>query len=93
MKKIQILLLAVLVVNGLVVQAATITWDGEGGDDNWSTAANWSTDTVPSASDGVVFAGASPTTVNNDLVGAAFGSAIWNAININSASAYTLSGN
>ncbi|MGE4490170.1 MAG: hypothetical protein AB7E95_11570 [Kiritimatiellales bacterium] len=93
MKKMEILFLAVLFMSESIVQAATITWDGEGEDANWSTAANWSTDKVPSASDGVVFAGASPTTVNNDLVGAAFGAAIWNAININSASAYTLSGN
>ena len=27
--------------------AATRTWDGGGGDNNWSTAANWSSDTVP----------------------------------------------
>ncbi|MGE4490227.1 MAG: hypothetical protein AB7E95_11860 [Kiritimatiellales bacterium] len=77
----------------IITQAATITWDGEGGDANWSTAANWSTDTVPSSSDGVKFAGTSPTTVNNDLVGAAFGAAIWNAIDIDSTSAYTLNGN
>lgn len=40
-------------------EAATITWDGGGGDNDWSTAANWSTDTVPGSGDYVVFDGTS----------------------------------
>ena len=38
-------------------------WDAGGGDDNWNTAANWNTDTVPGASDDVVI-GASHTVTN-----------------------------
>lgn len=30
-----------------VASAATVTWDGEGADNNWSTATNWSGDAVP----------------------------------------------
>lgn len=41
------------------VKAASYTWDGGGGDNNWSTAANWSSDTVPGASDIAVFDGTS----------------------------------
>ena len=42
--------------------AATVTWDGEGSDNNWSTATNWSADTVPSNGDTLVF----PTSVDAD---------------------------
>ena len=35
----------------------TIYWVGAGGDNNWSTTANWSTGAVPTASDDVVFDG------------------------------------
>ncbi|MFN8104270.1 MAG: Calx-beta domain-containing protein [Acidimicrobiia bacterium] len=31
--------------------ACTVTWDGGGGNGRWDTAANWSTDALPSASD------------------------------------------
>ena len=34
--------------------AGTATWDGEGGDDSWNTAANWDPDGVPGAGDDVV---------------------------------------
>lgn len=37
------------------VNAATRTWDGGGGDNNWSTCANWSTDTCPVSVDTVIF--------------------------------------
>ncbi|MGE3316321.1 MAG: beta strand repeat-containing protein, partial [Planctomycetaceae bacterium] len=37
----------------------TITWDGGGTTTNWSDAANWSTNTVPTATDDVVFDGTS----------------------------------
>jgi hypothetical protein len=37
--------------------AFTYTWDGGGGDANWNTAANWSTDTVPTATDVALFDG------------------------------------
>ena len=35
--------------------AATRTWDGGGGDDNFNTAANWSGDAVPTTGDDIVF--------------------------------------
>ncbi|MFH1022688.1 MAG: FN3 associated domain-containing protein, partial [Planctomycetota bacterium] len=41
------------------VFAASRTWDGGGGDDNWTTAGNWSADTVPGSSDTVTFDGTS----------------------------------
>ncbi len=39
--------------------AATRTWDGGGVTNNWSEAANWSSDTVPIAGDTAVFDGTS----------------------------------
>ncbi len=39
--------------------AATRTWDGGGATNNWSEAANWSSDTVPIAGDTAVFDGTS----------------------------------
>jgi autotransporter-associated beta strand protein len=35
--------------------AATVSWDGGGGNVNWSTAANWSTNTIPADTDDLVF--------------------------------------
>ncbi len=55
-------------MNAQHVHAATITWDGEGGDNNWSTAANWSGDTIPGASDDVVFDGTSTKDSTQDIV-------------------------
>lgn len=47
-----------LLVIFFVVSSATvksqITWDGDGGDGLWSTAANWSSDVVPGAADNVL---------------------------------------
>lgn len=34
--------------------AATISWDGGGGNNKWETAANWSTNTLPGAGDSVI---------------------------------------
>lgn len=39
--------------------AVTITWDGGGADNNWSTAENWSGDTIPGSSDIAYFDGTS----------------------------------
>lgn len=49
--------------------AATRTWDGGGADNQWSTAANWSGNIVPTAADDVVF---DATSVKNATVDAAF---------------------
>ena len=37
------------------VDAAALTWDGGGGDNNWSTCANWTSDTCPVSGDTVTF--------------------------------------
>lgn len=52
--------------------AAVVTWDGEGADNNFSTATNWSGDTVPVNGDSLTFDMSVLTqseTLNNDLVG------------------------
>ena len=48
-------LLAFLLATAARVDAATRTWDGGGADTNWSTPANWSSDTLPVAGDTVTF--------------------------------------
>ncbi|MFH1253433.1 MAG: hypothetical protein V1664_03845, partial [Candidatus Uhrbacteria bacterium] len=59
------------------VQAAsadTHTWDGGGGDNNWSTCANWDqTDTCPISTDSVVFDG---TSTKASTIDAGFGGTI-----------------
>lgn len=54
------------------VFAATVTWDGGGGDDNFSTGANWVGDAAPVAGDDLVFDNDTvdfdSETPNNDLV-------------------------
>lgn len=42
-----------------ISHAATVTWDGGGADNNWSTDENWSGDSAPGSSDDVVFDGTS----------------------------------
>jgi hypothetical protein len=39
--------------NGIEIFAATVTWDGGGGNFTWQTAANWSGDILPGANDDV----------------------------------------
>lgn len=46
--------------------AATITWDGGGVDELWSTANNWSGNYVPNATDTVVFSASSTKSVTID---------------------------
>lgn len=69
---------AILSVSSLFVlvapaaHAANVTWDGGGADLNFSTAANWSADTLPVDGDVLVFdinGLTSTITLNNDLVG------------------------
>ncbi len=50
----------------LKVSAAVITWDRGGGNDNWSTCANWSGDTCPGSSDIATFDSTSNTSSNVD---------------------------
>ncbi len=62
------LMFAFLFLTFQTVNAATRTWDGGGADNNWSTAANWSGDVVPTSADEVVFDG---TSTKNSAVDAA----------------------
>ncbi len=48
-------------------EAATRTWDGGGGDENWSTLANWSDDTLPTSADSVVFSATSTKNCHIDV--------------------------
>jgi autotransporter-associated beta strand protein len=82
--------LAMALLAGLpaLASAATFTWDGGGGDNNWSTAANWVGDAAP-PNDGtadIVLAGSTRITPNVD--------AAWNikSLTFNGSSAFTLSG-
>ncbi len=63
--------LAALTLATLPATAATAanTWDGGGGDDSWSTAANWDDDTVPTFPAALAFGGAARLTPSNDLSG------------------------
>ncbi|GHC03491.1 PEP-CTERM sorting domain-containing protein [Cerasicoccus arenae] len=45
--KIPVLTAAAILAGSLSTQAATISWDGGGGDNLWFTPTNWDTDTVP----------------------------------------------
>ena len=67
----------------------TRTWDGGGGADaNWTTAANWAYDVAPVAGDTLVFAGATPSTVNNNFTAGT----IFDSITFNTGG-FTVSGN
>ncbi len=54
-----------------LASAAVVSWDGDGADNNWSTAANWSSDTLPVDGDSLTFDLALASSVlesmNNDL--------------------------
>lgn len=69
------------------VQAATRTWDGEGNDNNWSTALNWSANTVPTSADAVVF---SNTSTKDSTVDATYSGTV-TTFNINSGYTGTVS--
>lgn len=50
-----IITLAMLTLSTLTLHSATVTWDGGASDGgNWNSAANWSSDGVPSVTDDVV---------------------------------------
>ncbi len=55
-----------LFAHPLPARAAALTWDGGGADNNWSTCANWTTDTCPAAGDTVTFNGTSTKSVTID---------------------------
>lgn len=62
-------LLFAFISQTICAAAATRVWDGGGADDNWSTAANWSGDAVPTNADDVVF---NQTAVKNAIIDTAF---------------------
>lgn len=84
---VQRLILVFGLVGGLTTRAATYTWDGGGGDDNWSTAANWNN--TLTTGNALVFAGTTRLTNTNDLSGYTFTSITFN----NTAGAFVLGGN
>ena len=49
------------------LSAATCTWTGLGADDRWSTAANWSSNMVPTAIDSVLFDGTGTSDCSVDV--------------------------
>ena len=72
-------ILVVVIGAFLPAAAATVTWTGNGADDNWSTGANWG-GTAPVAGDALVFAGTTRLTPNNDLTAStSFSSITFNA--------------
>lgn len=73
----------------LSVSAQSATWNGGGGDNNWSTALNWG-GTAPVAGDALFFGGSvRPTAVNNLAADTSFNGITFNA----GADPFTLSGN
>lgn len=74
-KLLQYFIFSAIFIAGLLffapqkAHAAVRTWDGGGGDNNWSTAANWSDDTIPTGADTARF---DATSVKNATVDASF---------------------
>src|SRR6185369_10327211 len=70
--------------------AAPSTWNGQGGDNNWSTGLNWSGGMAPTAGSLLVFAGLTRLTPFNDLPA---GTAVTGLTFAPTAGAFTLGGN
>lgn len=82
------LCLAMLLPSALT-QAADLTWNGGGGDNNWGTGLNWG-GTAPLAGDSLSFSGSTRlTSVNNLTADTRFAGITFNS----GAGAFTLSGN
>jgi len=77
------------------LQASGIVWDGGGGDNNWSTGANWVGDSVPGGTDNVVFNATSnkPCTVNTSATVANFSIVEGSTITITASANLTVTGN
>ena len=74
-------------------QLLSITWNGQGGDNLWSTGANWVGGVAPAANEDLVFSGSTRTATQNDL-SYTFHSLAFNAGNFSVAgNAVSLSGN
>jgi autotransporter-associated beta strand protein len=75
--------------------AANVTWDGGGGASNifWSTASNWSSDTLPTSIDTIRFSGTSVANNNDFATGTAFSGLTFNGVSNLTSSAFNLTGN
>src|SRR5215217_3426644 len=62
-------LLAGAMTSALILASTSdaATWDGGGGDGNWTTAANWASDTAPIAGDLLQFGGTTNLLTNNNF--------------------------
>ena len=70
--------------------ASAQTWDGGGGDNNWTTGANWDGNVAPVANASLIFAGSTRTNAVNDFTAGT----VFNLIRFDgAASPFTLSGN
>jgi len=80
--------------NVQLASAASLTWDGSTGDNKFSTAANWSTNTVPTTGDVVTFDSSIITTsefISNDIPSLSLGGI--NYIGESATGQYSLLGN
>ena len=87
-------LILVIIFGTALCAAAQVTWDGGGGNANWSSAANWVGDVAPAGSAGsATFSGSVRTTNINDLSGLSFSSLTFNNSDWSvSGNTFTLSG-
>jgi len=89
--KSSLLIVALLMASLPASYAATSTWSGLGGDNNWNTAGNWNALPVP-PSDNLIFTGTTQTTTNNNFAA----DSTFTGINFNNTStggSFTLAGN
>jgi len=82
-----IILLLLPLLTSQNANALALTWDGGGADNNWSTCANWTSDTCPGSGDALTF---NSTSTKDSVVDAGFGGAI-TSINITTGYSGTLS--
>jgi autotransporter-associated beta strand protein len=86
-----LILIPILAAFAPAAPAATDTWNGGGGDNNFKTPANWSGVLVPTPGDILAFDGSARFTPNNNFAaGTVFGGITFNAT---AAGPFTISGN
>lgn len=89
-KCINSIIILILILFHITCYSATRTWNGEGANNNWSTAANWVGGVAPVAGDALVFSGSTRTSPVNDFTnGTSFESITFS----DGASSFNLSGN
>ncbi len=87
--------IVLMLINTTKVSAASLIWDGEGADNNFSTDANWSGDVAPVNGDDLEFPTSVSTddrTLNNDIVGLSVAGIYFSGTYVDSVY-FTLSGN